>query len=269
MTKEKNAQQSLVKSTQNAQDTQANLINKEDETNKTDIINKQKHGLLNKIAQAPRCPHGSTPVKKMTLSMLNDIYDYSQKHKIDTHLFANILERLIALSDNHAGVKIYKLQYADAHFAMNHIAIAALYYEDFATLYPGSQEAEYALYKAVLCMFELCLSEDRDQSNTKKTIELAKEFLTRSPKEEYKKEIEATLLSCYNRLFDHEIYIFNFYLKRKKFTSARMRLDFMPKLFDAVIPDFLIRHQELTNQLDLAIHPVKVDKKRPLYKFLG
>ena len=231
---------------------------------------KTKNGVINKIIAAPRCPYGSTPVKKMTLDQLNEVYEYTQKNKVDLHLLANVLERLISLSDNHASVKIYKLQYADAHFQMKHIELAAAYYEDFSTLYPGSPESEYALYKAVLCMFELSLDADRDQTNTKKTIALAQEFLKRSPKPEFKEEIETTLTTCYTRLYDHEVYVFNFYIRKKNFVSAQMRLDSIPKLFDKLIPDLDNKIAELAKQLELAKNPVKaINKISHLTKCLG
>lgn len=266
ITKEITTAQAAHKSTKEAQ---KDLAQSSDSQLKTKKTHAERNGLINKIIAAPRCPHGTMPIRKMTIDQLNDVYAWSEQHKMDPITMINILERLIALSDNHTGVKTYKLQLADTHFQLNHIDIAAMYYEDFSTLYPASKEAEYALYKAVLCMFEISLEPDRDQTNSKKTILLAKEFLKKSPKIEFQQEIQTVLENCYERLYDHEVYVFNFYTKRKKFESARMRLDFIQKTFDKVINDLDHKVQLLSDQLELAIHPVKAKKSTLVQKRLG
>lgn len=269
MTIEKSAEQSPKEITQITQDTQEKLIEKSETNNVQNVSGKKRNGVINKIMAAPHCPHQSTPIRKMTLDQLNDVYNYSKNHKIDLHLLSNVLERLISKSIDHAGVKIYKLEFADAHFQMNHLEIASLYYEDFLTLYPSSKEAQYAAFKSIGCMFQLSLDADRDQTNTKKTIALAKEFLKQHPDHELAQEVVEILANCYKRLIDHEIYVFNFYLKRKKYTPARMRLDFIAKTFDGLIPTLDEQVKALEKQLDLAINPVKTDKKPAVYKFLG
>jgi len=266
ITKEKTTSQSKQNSTETASKDLAQSCDSQQKPKKS---NAERNGVINKIIAAPRCPHGSIPIRKMTIDQLNDVYAYSQNHTLDLYMTVSLLERLIALSDNHTGVKMYKLQLADTHFQLNHIDIAAMYYEDFSTLYPASKEAEYALYKAVLCMFEISLEPDRDQTNSKKTILLAKEFLKKSPKIEFQQEIQTVLENCYERLYDHEVYVFNFYKKRKKFESARMRLDFIQKTFDKVINDLDHKVQLLSDQLELAIHPVKAKKSTLVQKRLG
>ena len=259
----------ITKEKTTTQSTSKKLTQNSESQQKTIKTHAERNGLINKIIAAPRCPHGSMPIKKMTIDQLNDVYGWSENHKMDPYMMVSLLERLIALSDNHTGVKIYKLQLADAHFQLNHIDVAAIYYEDFSTLYPASKEAEYALYKAVLCMFEISLEPDRDQTNSKKTILLAKEFFEKSPKIEFQQEIQTVLETCYERLYEHEVYVFNFYTKRKKFESARMRLDFIHKTFDKVINNLDHKVQLLSDQLELAIHPVKAKKSTLVQKRLG
>lgn len=262
-------QQPSKETTQITQDTQEKLPETPDVVTDQNISAKKRTGVINKMMAIPHCPHGNTPVRKMTLQQLNDVYEYSEKHTIDLILLSNVLERLIALSENHAGVKKYKLQFADTHFQMNHLEIAAIYYEDFRTLYPSSNEAQYASFKSVGCMFQLSLSADRDQTNTKKTIALAKEFIKEYPEHSLHQEALDILATCYERLYDHEVYVFNFYVKRKKFTAAGMRLTFITTTFDQLIPDLEKKVCDLTTQLDLAQNPVKVDKKTTMHKFLG
>lgn len=181
----------------------------------------------------------------------------------------DLLERLIAMSDNHASVKQYKLQLADTHYQVHHIEKAAACYEDFGVLYPGSNENEYVLYKAVLCMFELSLGCDHDQTNTKRTIALVKEFLKHAKKPLLIDEAQSILQQCYDRLYDHEVYVFNFYTKKKNFVAAQMRLDFIIKTFGHTVKNLDTKVADLAEKLALAKNPVKPTKKYLQKKFLA
>lgn len=216
-----------------------------------------------------RCPYGSVPLKNLKVSELEEVYAYTQVHKKDYAFMISLLERLIALSDNHASVKIYKLQLADTHYAAHHIEIAATLYEDFAILYPGSKECEYVLYKAVACMFELSLEPDRDQTNTKKTIALIKEFLKRAITKELIDEAQEMLKQCYTKLYDHEVYVFRFYAKRKNFTAAQLRLDYIAKNFTQIISDCDEKVKNLTTELELIKNPIQKPKKYFINRYLA
>lgn len=232
-------------------------------------IEQRKKYLLNYITDAPRCPYSNVPLKKLKAEQLAEVYAYTQTHKMDGAFMIDLLERLIALSDNHAGVKQYKLQLADKHYELHHIEKAAACYEDFAVLYPGSKEHEYVLYKAVACMFELSLDSDRDQTNTKKTITLIKEFLKHAKNFDLTQEAKAMLQKCYDRLFGHEVYVFNFYSKKKNFVAAQMRLDYIAKNFTETIADLDAKVEELTAQLALRKNPVKPTKKSLINRYLA
>lgn len=232
-----------------------------DTTTLPEKVKKQKKGLnyvVKNIKKNIRCPYASTPLKKLKVEQLEEVYAYTQINKMDAAFMNELLERLIALSDNHAAVKQYKLQLADLQFTIHNLDRAAAYYEDFAVLYPGSKEYEYVLYKALACMFALSLDADRDQTNTRKTIMLAQEFLKNAQNPELIEEAQDVLQQCYNRLFDHEVYVFNFYKHKKNFVSAKMRLDYIAKTFVHTIPDIAKKVADLTAELEQAEHPVKL-----------
>jgi outer membrane assembly lipoprotein YfiO len=232
------------------------------------IVQRKKY-LLNYITDAPRCPYSTTPLKKLKAEQLEEVYVYTQTHKMDSAFMIDLLERLIALSDNHAGVKKYKLQLADTHYAVHHIEKAAACYEDFGVLYPGSEESEYVLYKAVVCMFEISLEPDRDQTNTKKTITLIKEFLKRAKKADLIQEANTILEQCYGRLYDHEVYVFNFYNKKKNFVAAQMRLDYIAKTFTDTIKNLDEKVAALAEQLELRKNPIKPTRTALVNKLLA
>lgn len=248
---------------------QAQENKKEDVVENVEPIKKQKVALFNRIANAPRCPYANTPLKKLKAEHLEEVYAYTQKHKMDSAFTIDLLERLIALSDNHAGVKQYKLQLADTHYEVHHIEKAAACYEDFGVLYPGSEENEYVLYKAVVCMFELSLEPDRDQTNSKRTIGLVKEFLKRAKNPELIQEANDILQNCYTRLYDHEVYVFNFYAKKKNFVAAQMRLDYIAKTFTETIKNLDQKVADLAVQLELRKNPVKPTRTATVKKLLA
>lgn len=221
------------------------------------------------VKKKNRCPYASTPLKNLKAPQLEEVYEYTQTHTMDNAFMISLLERLITLSDNHASVKIYKLQLADTHYAAHHIEKAAICYEDFAVMYPGSKECEYVLYKAIACMFELSLEPDRDQTNTKKTIALVKEFLKRAVNKDLILEAHQIMQQCYQRLYDHEVYVFNFYMKRKNFTAAQLRLDYIAKTFTETIASLDAKVQALKQQLDLAKNPIKKPKQYFAHRFLA
>ena len=222
-----------------------------------------------KKRKSHRCPYSNMPLKKLTAEQLEEVYTYTQTHKMDAAFMVDLLERLIALSDNHAGVKQYKLQLADLHYSVHHLEKAAACYEDFAVMYPGSKEHEYVLYKALICMFELSLDADRDQTNTKKTINLTKEFLKHAQTQDLITQAKEVLQKCYDRLFDHEVYVFNFYSKKKNFVAAQKRLDYTIKNFPTLIQDHSKKIDELTNALKAAQNPTKPSKKYLTKKFIA
>jgi len=244
-------------------------IEQTQEQEKNDSFLKKKTGLINRLVDAPRCPYATTPLKKLKAHQLEEVYAYTQTHKMDSPFMIELFERLIALSDNHASVKQYKLQLADTHHQVHHIEKAAACYEDFAVMYPGSEEAEYALYKALACMFELSLDADRDQTNTKKTITLVKEFLKRAKNQNLMQEAQEILQKCYDRLYEHEVYVFNFYTKKGNFTAAQMRLDYITKTFTETIAQLDEKIANLTIQLESAKNPIKPSRKYIVKKLIS
>ncbi len=208
-----------------------------------------------KVGKKPKCPHANKPIKKLPLEALKEMYAHNKKYPLDPTTQIALLERLIVLSSNDVNMKDLKLQLADLHFSVHHTEKAAALYEDFAVLYPASKEAEYALYKALICRFELALDADKDQTNTKKTIELTKEFLKRAQNSDLIKEAATILMQCYERLYNHEVYVFTFYLKKKNFTSAQMRLDYIAKNFESIFANLPERLDELTLRFDRVKNP--------------
>jgi len=142
------------------------------------------------------------------------------------------IEKMIPLSNNIQELRNLYLEIADLVFETGQLAKAEQLYSQFSQLYPGDAKIEYATYKSILCGFWLTLNPQRDQSKTKKTIEVAKTFLKRTDIfKQYIKEVEKILADSQQKLFDSEVSIFNDYLMRGDLLSAGTRLKNIEKEF--------------------------------------
>jgi len=179
--------------------------------------------------------------KKKTLRNMN--YAELEAFK-DRALAANdrfnairILERMVPICTDLEKLKNILLELADLLFDDGKLESAGKMYREFVKYYPGNQKVEYALYKAVICKFYVILDAERDQTATRDAIELANKFLER---EEifttHSKEVQSIRTSCYDRLFENEVNIFNFYCSRQRYKSAKTRLANIRKEYIPLIP---------------------------------
>jgi len=177
------------------------------------------------------------------------------------------LERMVPICTDLEKLKSLLLELADLLFDDGKLEAAGKMYREFVKYYPGNIKVEYALYKAILCKFQVILDAERDQSNTRDTVELANKFLER---EEifitHAQEVRTIRAQCYERLLENEIKIFDFYINRGRYKSARTRLTNIRKEFIDLIPacdPYLI-----TLEIDLAQHvkdmPLIEEKQKEL-----
>lgn len=178
----------------------------------------------------PSYPVKDKLVKDMNEQELSQVLEYG-KTIDDSELVFKCYFYLISLSGQQGTIKTYKLGLADYCFQRQDYEKASIGYEEFFLLYPGSQEAEYAQYKSILCSFFLCLSSDRDQTQTLKTISLVQFFLARAKNEKFIEESKEIHTTCRKKLFEHEAHVFAHYISRQKFTSAKKRIEYIEKNF--------------------------------------
>ncbi|MFC1841974.1 outer membrane protein assembly factor BamD, partial [Candidatus Dependentiae bacterium] len=135
------------------------------------------------------------------------------------------IEKMIPLCNDVQELRSLRLEEADLFFETGDLKKAEQFYSEFVQLYPGDQNIEYASYKSILSNYWLTLDAERDQSVTKNTIALSKNFLDRSNIfKEYTSEVEKICLDCQNILFKSEISICKDYINRGDYLSARTRL---------------------------------------------
>lgn len=148
------------------------------------------------------------------------------------------IEKMVPLCTDLGELADLMLELADILFDLGSLIKAERLYGEFVHLYPGDKKAEYASYKEILCSYWKTLEYFRDQSKTKETVDLAKKFLERKDVfVTYKKQVQEIMSSCYEKLLDSEINIFNFYLKQENYTAARTRLANIEKEFLPLLPE--------------------------------
>lgn len=129
------------------------------------------------------------------------------------------------------------LQLADVKFKQELYAEAAVAYQNFVKLHPKHEEAEYARFRVGLSMFNDAPGDfalfppphEKDQRTLREAEKELAAFLAASPKSKYAPEAEQVLSKVRGRLADHEWYVADFYLSRKKYPGAAGRLETLLK----------------------------------------
>lgn len=145
----------------------------------------------------------------------------------DKDVAIKYVERAIALTQDQHMLKDLRLQLADLNFDVENFEDAAKAYNEYIELYPGSSLYEYAAYRAISATYNQMLDAERDQAMTRETITQAKKFLANPNNNKYRVDVEKILQDSYQRLFDAEVYVFHFYLRKNRYACAQKRLDYI------------------------------------------
>jgi len=195
-----------------------------------------RHRALRKQRMERQSKEVRKTISKMNFDELKVAKDALVAKK-DKQAASKYLEQMIKMSDD---VKItggLMVELADAYFDLGELGKAELIFTEYARLYQGSDLIEYALYKAVLCSFYATLAADRDQTKTQETVKLADTFIARKDIfTQYCSEVETIRASCYQRIVESEIGIFNFYMHQGNLVSAQQRLDNLNKEWLSKVP---------------------------------
>lgn len=179
--------------------------------------------------------------KKKTLRNMNfaelEVFKEKCLAANDRYNAIRTLERMVPICTDLEKLKNVLLELADLLFEDGKLEAAGKMYREFVKYYPGNEKVEYALYKAVVCKFYVILDAERDQSSTRDAIELANKFLEREEIfKEYSQEVRTMRERCYERLFENEVGIFNFYCDRGRYKSAKTRITNIRKEFMPLLP---------------------------------
>ena len=100
-------------------------------------------------------------------------------------------------------------------------------YRDFINRYPGSESADYAMLQIAMVSYKQMEKPDRDQQKTKEAVEKFNDMIRTYPRSPLRPQAEKHLGDAVDRLAKHEHMIARFYMKRRSWTAAVQRLNYL------------------------------------------
>ncbi len=116
-----------------------------------------------------------------------------------------------------------ELKIADSHYRLEEYEDAIFAYEEFAELHPRNEAIPYVLYQIGRCYFDRMDTIDRDQSVTRKALEMFKRLNEKYPDNSYALKADKHINQCLKSLAGHELYVGRFYYKTKHYKAALHR----------------------------------------------
>ena len=158
-----------------------------------------------------------------------------QKAKGNTSATIKYLEQLLKMCTDITLLAEHLLELADTFFIDGQFKKSAFIYNQYCTLYPGSKQQEYALYRSIMSSFACILSIDRDQTKTEETLAFCELFLQQDHFTAYKTEVTQIQAKCHEQLAISECNICSFYIQKGNIKAAekrlaRVRTFWLPKL---------------------------------------
>ena len=181
-------------------------------------------------------------------------------NKVDSVIL--YLEQMIKICEDATAFADLFLELADLYFEKQSYDKALRMYGEFVALYPGSNQIEYAEYKAILCSFLCTLDEERDQTRTEETITRANNFLERENIfVEYSGKVRKILKQCYEKLTKSDLLICQFLLNQK--ASARNNYANVDRRIEAIRTEYIPHipyYELLVLQFEIEVAEKKKDK---------
>jgi outer membrane protein assembly factor BamD len=128
-----------------------------------------------------------------------------------------------------------EMKIADVQFKRESYIEAQYAYQTFKELHPKHPQIDYVTFRLGLSFFnQLPSTIDRDLSLADKAILYFDEVLTSFPTSQYAKEAQEKKTDALKMLAGKEIYIANFYFKKKQYGSALGRFEMVIRNFTNV-----------------------------------
>lgn len=129
------------------------------------------------------------------------------------------------------------LRLADVYFMQESFAEAALAYESFRDLHPKHPKVSYAMFRVGLSYFnDAPTNVARDLTVAQKAQDAFNEFLHRFPTDPNVEEAKKDLAESRRLLAAKELYVGNFYFRRRLYDSAKKRFEKLLQLYPETAP---------------------------------
>jgi outer membrane protein assembly factor BamD len=113
-----------------------------------------------------------------------------------------------------------ELKLADAYYQVGQYEDAIFAYEEFENLHPQNEAVPYVVYQIGMCHFQQTDSIDRDQSATRKALDVFIRLREQFPESEYAVKAEEKIKLCFKNLARHELYVALFYYNSNHYKAA-------------------------------------------------
>ncbi len=118
------------------------------------------------------------------------------------------------------------LKIADVYFLQESYPESSASYDSFVELFPKHEKAPYALFRSGEAQFlDIPTNVARDLKSAQTAIDILDLYMKKYPDGEFFAKARDMRKKAYDRLAEKELGIAEFYIKRKKPDSARMRLN--------------------------------------------
>lgn len=120
------------------------------------------------------------------------------------------------------------LRIADAYYQQGdsvNMVEAQYKYRDFINRYPGSDRADYAMFQVAMCSYKQMERPERDQQKTHEALDKFNDAVKAFPKSPLRTEMDKRMQEVLDRLAKHDHVIAEFYIKRRSYNAAVLRLN--------------------------------------------
>ena len=203
---------------------------------------------------------------KLTRALKID--DHEERYKAGVAFYekedyyrANVVfEDLIPILTGTNKAEKLQLQYAYSFFHQKLYSLSSHYFKSFYDVYGRSEFATEALFMYVKSLYQSTPDYNLDQSNTKKTVEAAQDFLNRYPKSKFSKELSGMIQTLRGKQELKAFSIAKHYHKLRRYKAAFIAYNNFQKDF----PDSDYRDQAtyFKIQTQYEIYKLSVESKK-------
>jgi outer membrane protein assembly factor BamD len=205
------------------------------------------------------CQLFDRPIKSPSGKTADELYSEGLS-KLNQRNYREAIETFYKLKYDfpaEAAAMMADLKIADAYFAKKDYLQAIESYEEFRRLHPTSPYMPYVIYMIGLCHYKLMRSIDRDQTHTRLALNEFQYVVANYPHTPYVYDARKKALECMKRLSAHEVYVGNFYYRKKKYHAAIKRYETALKKYPAIPLEDKVLYRladsyRKTNQIDKA-----------------
>ncbi len=151
-------------------------------------------------------------------------FDFGRGHYLSA---AEWYQKLIRKYPESERLADFKFREAECYFLGRKYKLASDTYKDFVSLFPSDLRVNKARFMALESYYNHAISVpvDCDSSDTRVVIDMCKDLLADETMAEMHKDVAVIMKHCRDRLLNKDVAVFDSYVRRGKFQSAKNRLE--------------------------------------------